>query len=217
MDANRPRRVQTHIFPGCALRPRRRDLDSSAEALSARWPWVLDPLPAARPNHSRGFTANNPCFSRLLSQESGPRDKLQRGELEGSSPSHSGLSPQKRSLESWGTNACRVSPPFSRLDWIFVVAGPRQVQNDEFHASGAKKHRIRWWPQDPALDLTPAQCAPFPRRQTKSSPVCATEQTDSGPNSTTWRAGPYPPRSLGSAPQATSKAWTAKAPYWTFL
>lgn len=34
--------------------------------------------PAARPNHSRGITSNNPFLSRLLGQASGPRDQLQR-------------------------------------------------------------------------------------------------------------------------------------------
>lgn len=137
-----------------------------------------------------GLHGKQSLLSCLLGQASGSRDRLQQGGgLERSSLIHPGGPPQ--TLPGvWGTNACRVSSPFWRSGWIFVVPGPRQVQNDEFHVLGAKKRRNPRWRQDSAPDLTPAPCAPFRRRQTKSSPACTAEQTGSGPISTTWRAGP---------------------------
>lgn len=90
------------------------------------------------------------------------------------------------------------------------------MQHDRFRASEGKKDRVRSWPQDRAPDLTPAQCAPFRRCATNSSPACASGRAGSGPTSTTWRAGPCPCRSVTSAPRAISKAGTAKGPTASF-
>lgn len=125
------------------------------------------------PSHTRpcgppllGLHGKQSLLSRFLGQASLSRDRRQQGGgLERSSLVHPGVPPQMLP-GVWGTNARRVSPPFWRSGWIFVVPGPRQVQNDEFSVLDAKKEASR--PTVAARSLPGS--APGPVRTVSSSP-----------------------------------------------
>lgn len=118
VDAKRPRRDQAHVVSGLAAGTR--------TVLRGHYllagPRCSSPLPAARPDRSWDVTANHPCFSRVLGQATAGRGTGQTKPL-----SLRIITPE--ALPGvWETSACRVSPPFWRPDWIFVVFGPRRCK-----------------------------------------------------------------------------------------